>query len=202
MVFSLLSCKLLECIPVSIWKSNYNRNRTKLNHPIIHFVCVYVCVCVCVLQYPRRGCFVCACVLACLCARVCVDWLAARSVIAAVSLWLERWLRCWLLPHFGHRRTRNWPESVALSLPPPSEREPAAFLCPIPWTRASRQLCCVNKATQMRAATLSIVVYSYCVGPFFDPNILLASVQNTPDHATLWWKFVAGWCWTHVYLWQ
>lgn len=165
MVFSLLSCKLPECIPVSIWKSNYNRNRSKLNHHIIHSVCVWVCA----LQYPCRRCFLCACMLACLCASVCADWLAARSVIAAVSLWLERWLRCWLLPHFGHRRTSNWPESVALSLPPPSEWEPAAFLCPIPWTRASRQLCCVNKATQTKAATLSIVVYSYCVGPIFWP---------------------------------
>jgi len=53
-----------------------------------HFMCVYARVCLQTL----------------VCMHMQFGLLATCSVIAAVSLWLERWLRCWLLAIFGKKQ--------------------------------------------------------------------------------------------------
>lgn len=129
------------------------------------FICVFVQTVVC--MHMHVGLFV----------RACLCWLISdSSVIAAVSLWLERWLRCWLLALFGHKLTRNWTESTALHTPRSSERD-RPLSVPDTLSSTQRTLCCVNKASKMKAATMSIVICSYCVShvvkmlPWYPPGI-------------------------------
>lgn len=123
--------------------------------------------------------------LACLCVSVCVDWLVIRSVIAAVSLWLDSWLRRCLSVLFGHKMDKKlaW-----------ISRSKSATSSPlsVPGSLNSCQptLCCVNKETEMSAETMSVVIYSYSEGHFWQNEAVIASLNQ---FRAVWWN-MRGYC--------